>query len=261
MKPETECLLHGDLYHKESKLCHTPFMQGPCKFGDWIVLDGSSGHGVCSPEFDCEHGKMPVLDPAGGESCGCVDGKEKVLGSCQTLFTQSICKEGEILLPNNFKMGEPICPDNFSCEPIGNCPAYEGREREYGLKGSNTRREQVQLIKDMVCNKASRTICCRKEKRKALFTPENLIEMMTEPKARCVKNPCSPGKYPWVGQDGVAKCLIHKEGAANCDGQLVEERGQLICSHWEIRSIAPIFGQKCNRRTRWVNDRCQRMFS
>ena len=265
IKPQTECLLHGDLYHKESELCHNPLTQGPCKNGEWIVFDGSSGSGVCSPSFVCMLGEMPVLDPAGGASCGCADGKEKILGACQTLFTQSVCNEGEVLLPNNFNIGEPICPDNFSCKPIQNCPAYEGRKSEYGLRGSNIRKEQIQFMKDMVCSKASRTICCKKEKvlftPERVFTPENLIEVMSEPKATCVKNPCSPGKYPWVGQDGVAKCLFHEDGVENCNGQLVEERGQLICSQWEIRSLAPIFGQKCNRRRRWVNDRCQRIFS
>ena len=120
-------------------------------------------------------------------------------------------------------------------------------------------------MKDTVCSKASRTICCKKDKRKVLFTPErvftpeNLIEVMSEPKATCVKNPCSTGKYPWVGPDGLAKCLFHEDGAENCYAQPVEERGQLICSQWEIRSLAPIFGRKCNRRRRWVNERCQRI--
>ena len=142
-----------------------PQSSHPCKNGEWIVLDGSSGNGVCSPSFVCMLGEMPMLDPAGGASCGCADGKEKILGACQTLFTQSVCNEGEVLLPNNFNIGEPICPDNFSCKPIQNCPAYKGRKSEYGLRGSNIRKEQIQFMKDMVCSKASRTICCKKREK------------------------------------------------------------------------------------------------
>ena len=260
ISPYIECLLNAELYHEDTKVCFPPLTQGPCKTGEWVVLAGISGSGVCRSTFVCKTGEIPVLDPAGGALCGCPDGKERFLGSCETLYTQSVCGEGEILLPNNFNIGDPICPSKFSCKRSDKCLAYKTRATQCGPKGSNIREKQVAFLKDMVCNKKSRTICCIEENSKTLFTPEKVIESMITPKPICVKNTCSFGKYPWVGTDGVSKCAFHDASVETCSYELIEEDGFITCNMFDVRTVAPIFGRKCNRRKRWINDRCQRVF-
>ena len=52
---------------------------------------------------------MPVLGQEGGVVCVCLDGLEEVGGSSEKVFRQSGCKEGEVLLPDNFLIRSKIC--------------------------------------------------------------------------------------------------------------------------------------------------------
>ena len=113
-----KCLFKKELYHKETRSCFPPLEQGSFPVGQWLVLNSTSKTGVCIAQFDCESGKSPVLDHGGGAVCGCPEGKEIFLGSCETFYTQSSCGEGRILLPDNFYVGHKICPTFFSCRSI-----------------------------------------------------------------------------------------------------------------------------------------------
>ena len=254
--PSTSCLMKGELYHEDTQTCFPPLGQGPCKVGEWVVLAGVSG--VCISKFVCNSGEIPVLDQAGGAVCGCPGGKERFHGSCETLYSQGVCGEGEVLLPKNFDIGRKICPSKFSCKMSDNCPAYKTTRAQAAPRGTNKRKEEVSFVKDMVCNKKARTICCPEENNKSLFSPENLIQSLVTAKPLCTRNPCPDGKRPWVGEDGISKCLFHDDSVENCKFEPIEEAGRITCPLFDLRSVAPIFGRKCKRRRRWINEKCVR---
>ena len=254
------CLMVGELYHEDTQTCFSPLSGGPCKMGEWIVLGGISGTGVCRSKVVCKKGEIPVLDQAGGAVCDCTDGKERVLGKCETLYTQGVCGEGEVLLPQSFNIGHKNCPSKFSCKTSDNCLAYKAANKQAAKNGTNERELQISFLKEMVCNKKAKTICCPEENSKSLFSPANLIQSLVTAKSICTKNPCSSGKWPWVGEDGISKCLHGDDGVENCEYALIEENGRLSCPWNEVRSVAPISGRKCRRRKRFINGRCARIF-
>ena len=132
------------------------------------MLNSVSGTGVCVYQFECESGKLPVLDHGGGAVCGCPDGKEDFLGSCETLYTQSRYVEGWVLLPESFYVGHKICPSLFSCRSSDFCPGFQETKPEVSSRETNRRIEEVEYIKELVCNNKSRVICCHD------FNPFNL---------------------------------------------------------------------------------------
>ena len=162
------CLLIKELYHEETKTCFPPLEQGPCPVGQWLVLNSVFGTGVCISRLECKSGRLPVLEHSGGAVCGCPDGKEDFLGSCETLYTKSTCGEGWVLLPESFYVGHKICPSLFSCSSSDFCPAFQETKLEVSSRGTNRRTEEVEYIKELVCNNKSRVICCHD------FNPFNL---------------------------------------------------------------------------------------
>ena len=255
-----KCLFKKELYHEETRTCFPPLEQGPCPVGQWLVLNSVSGTGECISQFKCESGKLPVLDRDGGAVCGCPYGKEIFLGSCETLYTPSICGEGWVLLPESFYVGHKICPSLFSCRSSGFCPAFQQTKQEVSPRGTNGRRKEVEYVKDLVCNKKSRAICCPDFNKESLFTSDNLIQTMVPPKAVCRRNPCRKGSWPWVGEDGFAKCLSRDVTVEKCKGKLTEDQGRLLCHRISVRSTVRNFKRNCERRRRWINGRCARIF-
>ena len=84
---------------------------------------------------------------------------------------------------------------------------------------------------------------------------------MTPLKAKFAINPCPPGKWPWVGTDGVSKCLYHDSTVENCQNIIFEENGHLECEIIALKSVVPILKQNCGRRRRWQYGRCVRLFN
>jgi hypothetical protein len=224
------------------------------------VLEGVRGTGVCRPKIVCRTGQIPVIGQAGGVVCGCPDGMEDVGGSCEKVFTQSVCKEGEVLLPDNFLIGSKICSDGFSCKKGSECSAFQAAKAQLGKKGSRRRKEQYYFLREMVCEKNSRSVCCPDNEEHSLFTAHNLMQSMLPPKAKCVLNPCGQGFWPWVGKDDFSQCLKRDQNAGSCPNDLVEEDGDLVCRLAYVKTIAPIWGQSCGRRRRWSYGRCVRIF-
>ena len=239
------CLLIKELYHDETKTCFPPLEQGPCPVGQWLVLNSVFGTGVCISQFECESGKLPVLDRNRGAVCGCPDGKEIFLGSCEALYTQSMCGEGWVLLEESFYVGHKICPSLFSCRRIDFCSAFQQTKQEVSPKETNRRTEEVVYLKDLVCNKKSKAICCPDFNKESLFTSNNLIQTMVPPKAVCRRNPCPTGSWPWVGEDGFAKCLFKDVTVEKCKEKLIEEQGRLVCPPISVRSTVRIFKRNC----------------
>ena len=93
------CLMKKELYHRATNTCIPPLQQGPCVPGEWLVLDGVHGEGVCRPKKECPLGREALLSPNEGVVCVCPDGQQEMRGSCENLFSQIICKKGEIFMP------------------------------------------------------------------------------------------------------------------------------------------------------------------
>ena len=256
------CLMKKQLYHEETKACFPPLDQGPCMAGEWLVLASASGTstGVCSQKFVCETGERPFLYPAGGAVCGCMDGKEKFVGSCETLYSQSVCRKGQVLLLDKFVIGHHICPGQFSCKTTNDCRAFQAMKPELAPTGTKRRKEQQNFLQDLICDKNTRSVCCPDYDRESLFTPSNLIQSMLPQEHVCAVNPCPAGKWPWVGTDGICKCLYRDDTIDNCQDVIVEENGRLECQIFATRSVVPIFKRNCGRRRRKIHGRCVRLF-
>ena len=255
-----ECLLEKKLYHEKTKTCVPPLEQGPCGDGQWVVLNSSSGAASCQRQFGCQDGGLPVLDHGGGAVCGCPEGQENFAGSCATLYTQSICGEGWVLLPESFYTGHKACPSMFSCQASSLCSVFKKTKQKISRKSKKRKYLEVKYLRELVCNKHTRAICCPDLNKESLLSSKNLIQSMIPPKAVCRKNPCPLGKWPWTGSDKISKCLLRDPSVEKCEVKLSEDGGRLVCPRIYKRSLAPIFGQKCGRRRRWTNGRCTRIF-
>ena len=163
VSPSSACLIRKELYHEETQTCFTPLEQGPCMAGEWLVMGSVAGMwavcrvvtiyhsiypgtGVCRPQFVCKNGERPALDPAGGAVCDCKDGKEKFGGSCEVLYSQSVCRQSQVLLPDNFKIvHHNIWPGKFTCKCSSNWSAFKAMKTEVAPKLTNRRKEQPSL--------------------------------------------------------------------------------------------------------------------
>ena len=253
------CLMQKELYSRDTKTCWPPLLKGPCPPGEWVVLQGVEGEGVCMPRVKCPAGRVAFLNPEGGVACHCPDGEEDVGGSCEQVFSQGSCQEGEVLMPKSLTVGSGVCSAGFSCKKSGDCPAFSHIDRK------ETRSNKVQLgfLKDMVCNKRSRSLCCPENNQDSLFTVQNLVQSMVPRRAQCVKNPCEDGLWPWLHGEGVIKlkCLKAGKEVEKCSSRIIEEDGRLTCEYISIRTVAPRAGKNCGRRKRWMYGKCRRIFA
>ena len=113
-------------------------------------------------------------------------------------------------------------------------------------KGTRRRKEQYYFLREMVCEKNSRSVCCPDNEEHSLFTAPNLMRSMLPSKAKCALNPCALGFWPWFDKNGISMCLKRDKNAENCD--LVEEDGHLVCQLAYVNSVAPIWAYSCGRR-------------
>ena len=254
-----------ELYHEHTYTCFPPLEQGPCLLDEWLVLDKVSGKGICRPKMECTDGAKPVLDQVVGAVCGCRNGKERFLGKCEALYTQSVCSDGWVLMPENFLLNSLVCSSKFRSKKYENCSSYQVAKKQLAVRGTNKRKHQKEYLKEMICSKKNRTICCPQNDNQSLFSKDNLIQSMVPSKLVCARNPCPHGKWPWVDSNGMPKCVYHCDGIESCNDELIEENGIIVCPMFQpktrrMRSVARIFKQTCGRRRRWKYGRCTRMF-
>lgn len=136
LSPISTCLLKKELYHLATKTCYPPLSPDPCPDGEWVEMGSVPGTGVCEAKTVCTIGEIPVLDQGGGAACGCPHGQERVRGSCQSLFTQGVCGDGLVLLPDNFHVRQKICPSKFSCKRSDKCLGFQKMKTELAPRGS-----------------------------------------------------------------------------------------------------------------------------
>ena len=254
------CLLKKELYHRATNTCIPPLLQGPCIAGEWLVLDGVHGEGVCRPVRECPPGREALLSPTEGVVCGCPDGQEEIEGSCENLFSQSICKRGEVLMPEYLNHGRETCSAGFSCTQSASCTGFTVAKTELSKKGSLRRKEKIRFLKELVCSRDPKSICCPDNNNDSLLTSHNIIQSMMPVVAKCVKNPCGQGLWPWAGPAGGLQCLKRGEDIETCPFPLTEEDGHLVCPIFSLRTVAPKPGRNCGRRRRWSYGRCRRIF-
>jgi len=74
-----KCCREEKLYSVIDRSCHLPTTQGPCKVGDWIVMDAKddSGVGICR-KAPCSNNQMVMHD-----------------GMCKSKFQGGLCSRGK----------------------------------------------------------------------------------------------------------------------------------------------------------------------
>eukprot|EP00092_Neocalanus_flemingeri_P023832 GFUD01025857.1.p1 GENE.GFUD01025857.1~~GFUD01025857.1.p1 ORF type:complete len:288 (+),score=49.62 GFUD01025857.1:187-1050(+) len=257
---DIECLVSSELYHRGTRRCYQPLEKGPCQEREWLVSESSiSGVGVCQSKLTCNVGEQAYLNPYGGAYCDCEEGKESFRGKCENKFTQSICNQGEILLPRNF-LKQNYCPQKFSCTPITNCPGYSKAKNDIGqMRGKKS--EAVEFLKSFVCDKKTSSICCPEYDNNSLLSAKTIIRVMNDnPGVLCVTNPCPREYWPWVGEDGVSKCVQYDENVKTCTGNVLDDNGYLICKKESKFDIKFASKSNCGRRRVFKNGRCVRLF-
>ena len=163
-------------------------------------------------------------------------------------------------MPEYLTPGSEICSSGFSCTESSSCTGFTLAKTQISKKGSWGRKEKIRFLKEMVCNRDSKSICCPDNNNDSLLTSHNIIHSMMSVKAKCLKNPCDQGLWPWAGPTGGLQCLKREKDAETCPFQLVEEDGTLVCPIFSLRTVAPKAGRNCGRRRRWSYGRCRRIF-
>ena len=208
-----KCIIGKNLYHRQSSSCVPPLSSYPCPDGDWVVHGSTSGPGVCSLQIKCSLGEVPVLAIDGEVQCSCPHGTFWRKGSCYSLGTQADCKRGKVLLPRNLQIGKRLCSANFSCVRIEKCPSYRLAKIEMVKRQINKQADQFQYLKEMICDKEGRFICCPRNSRESLLHPEILLASLLPPRAVCRMNPCSANQKLLLDETGIVTCIKDEKKA------------------------------------------------
>ena len=206
---------------------------------------------------------MPVLSSETGARCECREGKGEISGKCENIFTQRGCSGSGILLPENFLLNSPetdLCPPQFSCKPSKTCAGYAKTVEEIKNTATNkSKQANVRFMKSLVCNQGAKSICCPDFEPKSFLTaPVLLASLKSASQVSCSANPCPTGRWPWVGQDGLAGCVEATEDVKECETVLELFEGQLACAEFDVRITAT--KRNCGRRRRFSNGRCVRIY-
>ena len=217
------------------------------------------GFGFCQTKQVCDFGEHAYLDLNGGAYCDCGEGKERFQGNCETIFTQSVCNKGEILLPRNYQETKS-CPKQFSCTSIYSCSGYQNAKEEIKEESSENRKEASEFLKTLICNKTPMSICCPDLDNKSLFSPSNLLRVLSDNQGViCSRNPCSQGRWPWLSEKGL-QCLQYEENVEICPTYVENDDRYLICH--EDTKFDVLFASKknCGRRKKFQYGRCVSIF-
>ena len=233
----------------------------PCSNGEWIVHGSTPGTGLCAVMTNCPLGEVPVLALEGGMKCSCPDGTHKRGDRCHHLFTQANCNEGELLLPENIRMGQQECSNKFSCMTSDQCYNYQLTKTELADRNTQEYNNQREYLRDLVCHKESHSICCPEDLEGSLMTTDILLASLIPSRAVCSPNPCPSDKWPFKDSEGKVMCFKKQAGVDQCiGGDLELEDETIICNILETRSL--IFKRiRCGRRRAWRLGKCRRIFS
>jgi len=259
----SNCLIKKSFYHIPSASCVQFPSYDLCPKGEWVVHGPTPGTAVCGPLIDCPPGEVPTLAPEGGERCSCPHGTYRRGTSCHHLFTQADCRNGELLLPENLKINDKICPHKFSCKQDHECKSYQKTKTEIAVRGTVDWTKQVSYLKEMVCQKDIKSICCPEDSESSMISPEVLLASLIYPSAVCGRNPCPQDHWPFLEESWNVRCLKKSEGLEQCQGTLTKKNGQVVCDTLDdaIRGIAPTAkDNECGRRRVWKYEKCVRIF-
>ena len=163
-------------------------------------------------------------------------------------------------MPEYLNHGRETCSAGFSCTQSTSCTGFTVAKTELSKKGSLRRKEEIRFLKELVCSRDPKSICCPDNNNDSLLTSHNIIQSMISVGAKCVQNPCAQGLWPWAGTAGGLQCLKRGKGVEACPFPLVERDGYLVCPIFSLRTVAPRPGRSCGRRRRWSYGRCRRIF-
>ena len=249
-----KCIIGKNLYHIQSSTCVPPLSSNPCPDGEWVVHGLTSGTGVCASQIECSPGKTPVLTMEGGVQCSCPHGTYWRNGYCHSLGTQADCQRGKVLIPENIQVGKRLCSANFSCIKIEKCPSYRIAKIEMAKRRLSKKADHLKYIKEMICDKEGKYICCPKTSKESLFHPEILLASLLPQKAICRRSPCSAAEKLWLNEREIVKCI---KDAKEHERAIVDKNvyGKLD-RYARILEIT----ETCGRRRTWKFGRCVRIF-
>ena len=256
MKMETtemmKCLLADQFYHLESRSCHTPLTRGPCRPGEWLVLDQENTDMVtCETRPEAFSDCNAVFTPSGSPMCR-EDSEEK-----DDMFKP--CENG-VMVPDNFMENTRPCPDGFWCQNRN--PQYWAAKRKFKLE----KREQVEIklhfLEGLVCDAETKRICLPvEENSEPLISSKNIIKTFKRPQAICKLNPCPIETWPWLDEEGVYRCLPASKSVQNCQNKPQELNGELHCHILGLNSLlGHIKTSRCHRSRVFSLGRCRPKF-
>ena len=244
------CLLSGQYYHPGSDSCSDPFNDSLCDDNKWLVPTSVPGELQCqeADEVLANCAELGINDD--GEPY-CIKEEETVFRSFedQILHRQGDCPENMILMAANWMRDTKPCPGNFTCS--ANYKTAYSFINEHHNNGKNelfwlSIKEKEYGYSSLVCSGSKDTW---NTEIKMVCVPyigsmaDNsvLLDSYKPSRLICQENPCPPGKWPWLSEDGYQRCLdADTEEIQNCPREqfVVEEEdvGILKC-----QTIAPFF--------------------
>ena len=243
------CLLEDQFYHPESRSCQTPFTQGHCAPGEWLMVSEENiGMVNCQmiPERfnDCQ----VLLGPSGEPEC-----KQEE----DSMFKP--CKDG-VIIPDNFIENTRPCPNGFRCQERN--AQYWAAKRVFKVLPIEDLEQEKLFLEDLVCDVENKLICLPEiNNSEPLISSDNIVKTFQRPVTNCKLNPCPGDKWPWLDKDGVYKCLTASEFVQNCQHAPVERDGVLQCNVLGLNSILGYLKtSKCRRNRVFIRGRCRPKF-
>ena len=233
------CLLSGQYYHPGSDSCSDPFNDSLCDDNKWLVPTSVPGELQCqeADEVLANCAELGINDE--GEPYCIKEDAATVFRSFeeQILHRQGDCPENMILMVANWMRDTKPCPGNFTCSANYKA-AYSFINDDY-RKGDIdlARTEKKYAFSSLVCSGSKDTW---NTEIKMVCVPDIgsmadnsvLLDSYKPSELICQENPCPPGKWPWLGEDGYQRCLnADTEEIQNCPREhfVVEEDGTLKC--------------------------------
>ena len=247
-----KCLLADQFYHLKSRSCHTPLTKGPCRPGEWLVLDHENTDMVtCETRPEAFSDCIAVFSPSGGPECQ-EDSEEEA-----NMFKP--CEDG-VMVPENFMENTRPCPDGFRCQERN--PQYWEAKRAFKLVDKEEVELELHFLEGLVCDAETKRICLPvEEKSEPLISPKNIIKTFQRPQAICKVNPCPIETWPWLDEEGVYRCLPASKSVQNCQYKLEMINGELDCPITGLYSfLGTIKESRCRRARVFSHGRCRPKF-
>ena len=102
---------------------------------------------------------------------------------------------------------------------------------------SNPLREaELGLVQGLACSTEPRLVCLPTLNTDSLFTVGNIYQSFQSARPACQHNPCAAGRWPWLRQDGLRRCLP-SSGQVSCDWSGPGHVTTMLISDWSAGDV------------------------